>query len=245
MSALRKPDDYNMSDFVYEKTVQNTSKTLLKFVAELVSDSVITKKSLTLAQCIQQHVAGNTRNQTSLGLAVQLHHRFGSSELIRILCEHGLISSYDEVLEFRKSVSKYVSENEEIYNRKVGLFRDIDPIFSWADNYNLSIASPNGTKTTHAMVMEYTQHPTEPIQTSITDIMQLSIPRLKKSELAAAAQPKKAIQIEHYTGAQKLKPPHLPPKNLSTSELQITMSINFYNSESRTRCSMAVTSVLS
>ena len=38
-----------------------------------------------------------------LGLAVQLHHRFGSSELIRILCEHGLISFYDEVLEFRKS----------------------------------------------------------------------------------------------------------------------------------------------
>jgi len=124
-----------------------------------------------------------------LRLAVQLHQRFGSSELIRILCEHGLISSYDEVLEFRKSVSKYVSENEEIYNRKVGLFRDIDPIYSWADNYNLSIASPNGTKTTHEMVIEYTQHPTEPIGTSTTGIMQLSIPRLKKSELAAAAQP--------------------------------------------------------
>ena len=56
-----------------------------------------------LAQCIQQHIAD--WNQTTLGLAVKLHHKHhGSSELIRTLNDHGITCSYDEVNRLGKSV---------------------------------------------------------------------------------------------------------------------------------------------
>lgn len=54
---------------------------------------------------------------------------------------------------------------------------EIGPIFSWADNYDLYIASPNGTKTTHTMVMEFTQHPAGIIETGNIGVMHLKIPR--------------------------------------------------------------------
>jgi len=88
---------------------------------------------------------------------VQLHHKYGSSELINILHEHGITATYDEVL--RKSVAKFVFDNQSDYHKKLNLSTEIGPIFCWADNYDLYIASPNGMKSTHAMVMEFTQHP--------------------------------------------------------------------------------------
>ena len=102
-----------------------------------------------------------------LGLAVKLHHKHGSSELIKTLNEHGITSTYDEVLRFRKSVAKFVSD----YHKKLGLSTEIGPIFSWADNYDLCIMSPNGMKTTHAMVMEFTQHPAGIIETGNIGVM--------------------------------------------------------------------------
>ena len=85
VSSMPISSDYDLSDFRFNKVVEDTSKTLLKFISILVSKGTITKKSLTLAQCIQQHIAeynGSRRNQTSLGLALKLHHKIGSSELI-------------------------------------------------------------------------------------------------------------------------------------------------------------------
>ncbi len=180
--------DYDLSDFHYEKMIDSTSRTLLRVVSSLVSNGHITKKSLSLAQCIQQHVGSARRNQTSLGLALKLHHKFGSYELIQLLHSHGLISPYDEVMRFRKSAAKFVSTNKEQYHKCLGLTTEIGPIFSWCDNYDLWISSPNGTKTTHAMVSEYTVHPKEP--TSSIDkiqigVMNLQIPRLKKTEASA------------------------------------------------------------
>ena len=83
--AMPRPGDYNLRDYMYQKLVQSTSKTFLKLVSSLVSDGFITKQSLTLAQCVHQHIGGANRNQTTLGLAVKLHHKHGSSELIRTL----------------------------------------------------------------------------------------------------------------------------------------------------------------
>ena len=119
--AMQRPGDYNLRDYVYQKLVQSTSETLLKLVSSLVSDGFITKQSLTLAQCIQQHIGGANRNQTTLGLAVKLHHKHGSSELIRTLNEHGITCTYDEVLRFCKSLAKFVSDNQADYHKKVGL----------------------------------------------------------------------------------------------------------------------------
>ena len=219
--ATPKPGNYNLSDFVRHKVIENTSATLLKLVSCLVSGGDITKQSLTLAQCIQQHVCNAGRNQTTLGLAVKLHHKYGSSELITILHEHGITATYDEVLRFRKSAAKFVFDNQSDYHKKLGLSTEIGPIFSWADNYDLYIASPNGMKSTHAMVMEFTQHPAGIINTGSIGVMQLTIPRIKKHEMSSVRYTHQSIQLDHYTGSSKVNPPLLPTKALSAEESQL------------------------
>ncbi|KAL8573956.1 hypothetical protein ACOMHN_029403 [Nucella lapillus] len=207
-----------MSSFEYTKIIESTSPTLLRLISSLVSAGCVTKKALTLAQCVQQHIGGNM-NQTTLGLAVKLHHKYGSSELIQTLNEHGITASYDEVLRFRKSVAKLVTNNQQEYHKKLGLTTEIGPIFSWADNYDLFIASPNGTKCTHAMVCEFTQHPAGIIESSSNvGVMQLTILRLKKHELSSLRLTQKELQLAHYTGPSKLNLPLLPAKDLSTEE---------------------------
>ena len=229
--AMPRPGDYNLRHYVYQKLVQSTSETLLKLVSSLVSDGFITKQSLTLAQCIQLHIGGANRNQTTLGLAVKLHHKHGSSELIRTLNEHGITGIYDEVLHFRKSVAKFVSDNQADYHKKVGLSAEIGPIFSWADNYDLYIVSPNGTKTTHAMVMEFTQHPAGIIETGSIGVMQITIPRLRKHEASSSKLTDQAIRMEHYTGPSKVNPPHLLSKNLPADELQLQSAAVTFSQE--------------
>ena len=128
--ATPRPGDYNLDAYTLQKVIESTSETLLKLVSSLVSGGAITKPSLTLSQCIQQHIGGAGRNQTTLGLAVKLHHKHGSSELIKTLNEHGITSTYDEVLRFRKSVAKFVSNNQAEYHKKLGLTTEIGPIFS-------------------------------------------------------------------------------------------------------------------
>ena len=88
--ATPKPGDYNLSDYVRHKVIGSTSTILLNIVSSLVSGDAITKPSLTLDQCIQQHICGAGRNHTTLGLVVKLHHKHGSSELIKTPNEHGI-----------------------------------------------------------------------------------------------------------------------------------------------------------
>ena len=121
--------------------IESTSATLVRLVSSLVYGGAITKPSLTLAQCIQQHVGRTNINLTTLGLAVKLHNKHVSSELVKTLNEHGITSSYDEVLRFRKSVAKFVTDNQLDSHKKLGLNMKIGPIFSWADNYDLYIAT--------------------------------------------------------------------------------------------------------
>ena len=217
--------DYDLSDFCFDKAVEDTSKTLLALISKLVSDGKTNKKALTLAQCIQQHIGGyqeSRRNQTSLGLAIKLHHKIGSSELIRILHDHGITSSYDEVLRFRKSAASYVSQNTSEYHKLLGLTTEIGRIFGWCDNYDLWISSPNGMKTTHAMVSEFTIHPKQELDTSKTQIgvMCMKIPRLKKSEAAHLKLANKdGLEIINYNGPNKAKPPSIPEEEMSQSDL--------------------------
>ena len=154
VTGINQPHHYDLSEFTYQKILDATSTTLLSLISQLVSDGKVTKKSLSLAQCIQQHIGASRWNQTSLGLAIKLHHKFGSSELLQTLHSHGLICSYDEVMRFRKSAAHFVSTNSNDFHKLLGLTTETGPIFSWMDNYDLWIASPNGTKTTHAMVSE-------------------------------------------------------------------------------------------
>ena len=106
--------DYKLSYYVHHKVIERTSPALLRLVSSFVSGGVITKPSLTLAQCIQQHVDGTSSNQTTLGLAVKLHHKHGSSELVKTLNKHGITSSYDEVLRFHKSALGHVCVGQPV-----------------------------------------------------------------------------------------------------------------------------------
>ena len=106
-SVTNSNTNYDMSQFTKANTIKATSSTLLKFISDLVSGGEVTKKSLSLSQSIQSHITGAT-NQTTLGLAVKLQHRHGSSELLRLLHEHGFTTSYDEVLRFRKSAARFL-----------------------------------------------------------------------------------------------------------------------------------------
>ena len=217
--ASSKPRDYELHKFQYTKYIESTSPILLRLIPCLVSGGHISKQALTLAQCVKQHISGNT-NQTTLGLAMQLHHKYGSRELIQTLNEHGITASYDEVLRFRKSAANFVSNNQQEYHKMLGLTTEIGPVFSWADNYDLFYRKPhpNGTKTTHAMVCDFIQHLSDIIKSqNDIGVMQLKIPRLKKHELAMLLITS-TVQLAHYNDPSKLNTHPLPAVARSPEE---------------------------
>ena len=71
--ATPRPGNYNISYYARYKGIDSTSATLLKLVFNLVSGGAITKPSLPLVQCIQQHICGAGRNLTTPWLAVKHH----------------------------------------------------------------------------------------------------------------------------------------------------------------------------
>ena len=111
--SREKLQEYDISSFTTAKAKEDTSSTLLCLVSGLVSSGKVTSKSLSLSQSIQTLI-NKKFNQTTLGLAVKLHHQFGSRELIDTLHECGYITSYDEVLRFRKSAAK-INKNAQIF----------------------------------------------------------------------------------------------------------------------------------
>ena len=185
---------YDIGDFTYAKTKQQTSATLLRFISKLISNGEVTKKSLSLSQSIQ-YCMTNTRNQTALGLGVKLHHKFGSSDLIQILNDHGYIVSYDEVLRFRKSAAKYVEGNAATLHRMMGLTQTVGVIFGWYDNFDLLVSTPNGRRETHAMATEFQMHPAGIINSSTQPgISTLKFPRLTSMQAKSVGK-NRAIQL--------------------------------------------------
>lgn len=158
---------------------------------------------------------------------MKLHHKYGSRELIESLNDHGFVTKYDEVLRFRKSAAQFVTKDPAEYHKSLGLTTELGPIFSWADNYDLYITTPNGMKSTHAMVSEFTQHPAPgTIMTGNIGVMQLKIPRLRWTEERSLRLTHQSLQLEHYSGPPKLKPPALPVKSPSPEEMrQVSTSL--------------------
>ena len=117
--------DYDISQFRKSKTIESTSPTLLGFISSLVSHGEITRTCITLAQSIQGHIT-KSYNQTTLGLAVKLHHRFGSKELLTLLHEYGLTVTYDEVLRFRTSVAIYTGNQPYTFRGLKKMLENLD-----------------------------------------------------------------------------------------------------------------------
>ena len=79
-------------------------------------------------------------------------------------------------------------------------------------------ASHNGTNTTHTMVCEFTQHPSDIIKSQHDiGVMQLKIPWRKKHDLESLRLTPN-VQLTHYNGPSKLNPPPLPAVALSPEE---------------------------
>ena len=184
--ALPRSNDYDLSQFTFEKTVANIYPTLLALVSQLVSNGELNKSAVTISQCIQQHMSNST-NQTTLGFAVKLHHKFGSSELVKVLTEHGIVTTYDEVMRFHKSAAKHTSVNGGKVHEAIGLMRRVGPIFGWFYNFDLLVCTPNGRRETHAMAIEFQQHPLDIIEcgSAKAGLLNLTIPRLCKREVAS------------------------------------------------------------
>ena len=175
---------YDLSDFNSSDTVNATSPTLLELISKLVSDGNTTIQSLCLSQIIQSHIT-KTRNKTTLGLAVKLHHQHGSSELICLLSNFGRTVTYDEVLRFQKSAAKFLSDNPDIFNEFMGLDALNGIVTGWFGNLDLFLCTPNGMKSLHAMIHEFQQP--SPLNTygvarACPGQSQLAIPRLNKRQ---------------------------------------------------------------
>ena len=194
---------YDLSKFTKATVIESTSQTLVTLISKLVSNGNITKCSLSLAQSIQSCIT-KTSNQTTLGLAVKLHHKFGSRDLIDILHDYGYISTYEEVLRFRTSVAKYVGEQEYTVS---GLVKNHGTISAWFDNYDLNVFTPNGMRETHAMAIEFMQHPyVMPQEIEVADKDELPvIPRLSRIEMDKVNLSKLApVKMETYEGPEKM-----------------------------------------
>ena len=121
-------------DFTFSKIVADISETLLRLVSSLVSDGNVTKPSLTISQTIQQHISG-ARNQATIGSDIKLHHKHGSSDAIKLLNSHGLVSSYYEGLWFLQ-ISCLICFEEHWYNYTIR---------SWSSQWSLDQYLAGGT----------------------------------------------------------------------------------------------------
>jgi hypothetical protein len=203
---LPRSHGYDISQFRKSKTIESTSLTLLKFVSSLVSDGAITKASTTLAQSIQAHLT-KSYNQTTLGLAVKLHHKFGSKELLTLLHDYGITATYDEVLRFRTSVAIYTGSQP--YKLR-GLQENGGTLGAWVDNYDLNIFTPNGCRGTHALVIEVTQQPPddEDENQGANGLQNPMIPRVSKSDMKNTKLSELSpIIMQHYQGPKNPLPP--------------------------------------
>ena len=179
------------------------------------------KEALSLAQSIQSYIT-HTFNATTLGLAVKLHHRTGSKEIVSVLHEYGYISTYEEVLRFRDSAAKYTAD--EGFTAQ-GLKRDGKPISAWIDNYDLQVYTPNGNRETHALAVEFTQ-PSDSLSDSDDDENMPEIPRLSRGDMKTLQLSEMSgVVFEHYQGPPKPLPPNVPSQNIGIEFTEIFKKI--------------------
>ena len=70
------------------------------------------RKCIALAECIVS-VSRNSFTPFHLGLALQMHHVYGSKTLVETLSSHGFCASYSEVRRYLTSLADHEVENIE------------------------------------------------------------------------------------------------------------------------------------
>ncbi|KAH3748409.1 hypothetical protein DPMN_182854 [Dreissena polymorpha] len=190
--------------------------------------------SLALQYCITKRY-----NQSTLGLGIKRHHKFRSRELIDTLNANGYTVTYEDILNFRKSAAKYVSENKATLHHMMGLNRRIEPGFGWFDNFDLAISFPNGRRETHAMATEFQVHPAGLVQSteSNNSMMSLTTPRLTAKQ-SRRVESDNTWKLLHYTGPKKVLPPKVPSLDKNGANYAKCSTRQFGGSQ-RERCPMA------
>ena len=88
--------------------------------------------------------------------------------------------------------------------------RRVAPIFGWFDNVDLLVCTPNGRRETHAMAIEFQQHPSDVLEcgSAKADLLYLTNPRICKHEVASLRLGiSSPVVMERYTGPKKVNPP--------------------------------------
>ena len=98
-----------------------------------------------------------------------------SKEQVNAFFDFGVTCSYDELLQFKKSVALTANANMDL----TGLKREIDGLIQGVgDNFDQNISSQNGMLQTHSMALLMTQSDDKSSQ----DDREERVPRLSKSE---------------------------------------------------------------
>ena len=175
--ATPSPGDNNISYYARHKGIESTSATLLTNIKPCIM------------RCHHQHVP----DVGSVHAAAYFWCR-QKPGYTRACCEttpHSMVVQSSSRLSMSTVSQAHTTKCCASASRVGQPFRlpqertEIGTIFSWADNYDLYIASPKGMESTHAIVVEFTQHPSGIIKTGNIGVMQQTIPRLKKHEASS------------------------------------------------------------
>ena len=157
----------------------------------------ILRHCVALAECIVS-TCQNTPTPFQVGLAIQLHHEYGSCSLIDTLHSHGLCISYDELRRFITSVAAI--ELERIKDDTYAL-SGIIPISSGGsliqegdDNVDINTETIYGEDTFHSMARVVFQQQ-EP---NMTDVTMDRIKRGQEKSLPVNADTESLRQCLHF-----------------------------------------------
>lgn len=159
-APVEETDIHHCADFVpnplYDFIQWCTSETSYTNVTSCSDDGVEKNNLRTITIChniISQSLG--VSSTITLGLALQMHHEFGSKHLIDMLHELGHCVSYDEVRRFLTSVAVDQTATEDIYIPKVlhklCCINEYPIVDAAIDNFDQNEATLDGKSTTHAM----------------------------------------------------------------------------------------------
>ena len=142
-----QPDAYPTCDDMtsIQKAIDSLPSTLKLFLQSLFVGKDIDRKIASIGQAIMQSVRPRVIvAPLQIGLAVQMHHQFGSKFLIMSLHQHGFCSSYPEVQKYERSAA--VHQGTDLPGLKPDTF-----VQHIADNVDHNIRTLDGFNTFHGM----------------------------------------------------------------------------------------------
>ena len=174
----------------------------MNFQSNTLND-ILTKVSEKLNQSLPALLVGNIITSVVKNLATPLQIALAvllrdSKEQVQSFYDFGVTCSYDEQLQFKKSVAFNANAKMDLNGLRKGENSLIQAV---GDNFDQQIFSQNGKLQTHSMALLMTHTD----DNRDKDIREELVPRLSKSEMTL--QIPYVIEAGHYTGPKKPLPP--------------------------------------